>query len=315
MVHKALQGFDAFVEAEVLPLFERMLATRKAAKATRNKGLKIGVAVGLGLGAALLFFTQNWGIALVGLALGPLLGVAPGVLAMANAKGDFLDATISMVAGFLGLRYQAKGFTPPHFELLTRAKLVPDHDRAKFVELVQGERHGMPFSLYEASLESRIETGSGKTKTVTWVPVFFGQFLHIPYARKFSSHTLIARDAGLFNAVSGPGKGMKRVRLVDPKFEKIFEVYSTDQMEGRYLVDPLFMERLLQLEGKDKGRELQAAFFEQAVMVSLTGGESFYPRLTLSADGAKAAALEIATVFTNIFDLIDGLFGRHQKNG
>ncbi len=305
-----MEGFDAFVDEQILPLFETMQAARKAGKARLKKGGMIGLLVGLGLGLAIFVFFNSWIWALVVFVLALLIGMAPGFLTMSEAEVSFREANVALVSQFLGLDYQEKNFTPPHFERLTRAKLVPDHDRAKFTELVQGTRHDVPFTLYEAYLESRIESGSGKSKTVTWVPVFFGQFLHVPYHRDFSSHTLVARDAGFFNAISGPGKGLKRVGLVDPKFEDIFEVYSTDQVEGRYLVDPLFMERLLHLEGKDKGRDLQAAFFEQAVMVSITGGDGFYPDLADDLQGAKDAALETAHVFLGIFDLIDGALGK-----
>jgi len=40
---------------------------------------------------------------------------------------------------------------------------------------------------------------------------------------------------------------MKRVGLVDPVFEKIFEAYGTDQVEARYLLTPTFMQRLVRL--------------------------------------------------------------------
>ncbi len=313
MTHKELDGFDAYIEAQIVPLFSAMQEARKKAYALRRKGLWVGALVGLALSAAVFLIWQNLIVALGVLVAGPAIGALPGALGLFGAKADFASANVGLVAKFLNLKYVEDNFTPSHMELLERAKLVPDHDRAKFTELVQGERHGVLFTLFEASLDQRIVTSNGKTQTVHWVPVFFGQFLHIPYHRPFSSHTLIARDAGWFNGVSGPGKGLKRVGLVDPKFEKIFEVYSTDQVEGRYLVDPGFMERLLHLEGNNKKRDLQAAFFEQAVMISITGGDGFYPDVSDTEEGAKAAALETANVFLNIFDLVDGLLGKSLK--
>ncbi len=307
-----MEGFDAFVDEQIVPLFSHMQTTRDAGKAQLKKGGWIGLLVGLGVGLSIFVFFQSWPWALAALVLAPLIGMAPGFLLASSAEGTFMDENVALVSKFLGLEYQEKDFDPPHFDLLTRARLVPEHDRSKFTELVQGERHGVPFALYEASLKQRIESGSGKNKTVTWVPVFFGQFLHIPYHRSFSSHTLVARDAGFLNKFSGPGMGLKRVGLVDPEFEDMFEVYSTDQVEGRYLVDPLFMERLLKLEAYQKDRELQAAFFEQSVMIAVTGGDGFYPTMS-DGQNAKDVALETANVFLSIFDLIDGVLGKSKK--
>ncbi len=308
-----MEGFDAFVDERLLPLFKATLVERNAGKAQLKKGGLTGFLAGAGLGLAIFVFFQSWIWALVAFVLVLLLGMAPGFLKMSEAETSFRDSIVTLVSRFLGLTYQEDGFTPPHFNRLKRAKLVPDHDRAKFTELVTGERHGVPFSMFEAYLESRVESGSGKNKTVTWIPVFFGQLLHIPYHRHFAGHTLIARDAGFFNKRSGPAKGLKRVGLVDPMFEKIFEVYSTDQVEGRYLVDPLFMEGLLKLERKNKNRELQAVFFEQSVMVSITGGDGFYPDFADNTQGVKNAARETAYAFLGIFDLVDGVIG-NKKN-
>lgn len=38
-------------------------------------------------------------------------------------------------------------------------------------------------------------------------------------------------------------KGLEKVTLEDPEFNEIFEVYSNDQVESRYLLTPAFMER------------------------------------------------------------------------
>ncbi len=312
--YRILEGFDAFVDERILPLFDAMQAARKAGRAQLKKGGLVGFLAGLGLGLAIFVFFHSWIWALVISVLALLIGLAPGFFKMSEAETSFSDANVALVSQFLGLVYQEDGFKPPHFDRLTRAKLVPEHNRAKFTELVTGERNGVPFSVFEAYLESRVESGSGKNKTVTWVPVFFGQLLHIPYERRFSGHTLIARDAGFFNRISSPDITLKRVGLVDPKFEKIFEVYSTDQVEGRYLVDPLFMEKLLHLEGKNEKRDLQAAFFEQSVMVSITGGDSYRTKIADNAQGVKDAARETAQVFLSIFDLIDGVMGKKDPD-
>ena len=40
---------------------------------------------------------------------------------------------------------------------------------------------------------------------------------------------------------------MKDIKLEDPKFNKIFQVYSDDEVEARYVLSVSFMERLKEL--------------------------------------------------------------------
>ena len=42
--------------------------------------------------------------------------------------------------------------------------------------------------------------------------------------------------------------GFPRVKLESPDFEKQFDVYGNDPVEARYLLTPLLMERILQLD-------------------------------------------------------------------
>jgi hypothetical protein len=84
--------------------------------------------------------------------------------------------------------------------------------------------------------------------------------------KKFKSKTIICKDKGLFNAMQG--KSMPKVALEDKAFEKIFEVYSSDQVEARYLLTPTFMERLKRLNLSHDG-VVRAAFVGQKIFIAL----------------------------------------------
>lgn len=47
--------------------------------------------------------------------------------------------------------------------------------------------------------------------------------------------------------------GGEKIRLEDPEFQKLFEVYCDDQITARYVLTPAFMERLKKLNEKHKG--------------------------------------------------------------
>jgi hypothetical protein len=86
----------------------------------------------------------------------------------------------------------------------------------------------------------------------------------------------VRRDLGWFNVLDRPDNGgFQRVGLEDPKFERDFEVYGTDQVEARNLIDPTFMERLRALESQFGSQRLRCAFKEGDLLVAVEGGDGF----------------------------------------
>jgi len=91
--------------------------------------------------------------------------------------------------------------------------------------------------------------------------------MEMDFHRKFLGTTIVLRDGGLFNSKR---KGeMKRIGLASPKFEKIFEAYGTDQVEGRYLLTPIFMEKLMALEESVDGKKIRFAFSDGKLHVAV----------------------------------------------
>jgi hypothetical protein len=103
---------------------------------------------------------------------------------------------------------------------------------------------------------------------------------------------VVRRDAGLFNFLGGTSK-LKKVSLEDPVFEKAFEVYSNDQVESRYLLHPMFMQRLVDLETAFKGKKLRCGFDQGDLMIAIEGGNKFEPGSMFKplADPVRAKSL------------------------
>ncbi len=168
------------------------------------------------------------------------------------------------LADACGLRYAAKPIAPARFDAFTGHGLVPRGDRRSFEDHFAGEAHGAEFELYEAHVKERRRS---KRRTY-YVTVFRGVLIRIRFPRTVEGVTLITRDRGIFNVFEGwakktfSGRKLERIGLVDPDFEKLFEVYGTDQVMARYLLTPSFMERLLKLEDALKGKNVRAVFDE-----------------------------------------------------
>ena len=65
--------------------------------------------------------------------------------------------------------------------------------------------------------------------------------------------------------------GGERIRLEDPEFQKMFEVYCDDQITARYVLTPAFMERLKKLNERYKGQVYIAINTDNIVIATNRG--------------------------------------------
>jgi len=165
---------------------------------------------------------------------------------MKSIRGETKDRIVGGICNYVGWTFQAEVVDIPDLELLATYGLLPKGYKAKpegkvawstgkhasFEDQLSGEAHGAQFTSVEAHLQ-RKDDDNMQT-------VFRGQVMTLTFPRKFLGKTVVLRDKGMFQRKKRGD--MKRVGFADPVFEKIFEAYSTDQVESRYLLDPVFMQ-------------------------------------------------------------------------
>ena len=179
--------------------------------------------------------------------------------------------SLNAVARAIGCSYELGAFEPDAFKRFTDLQLLPGCDRSSFQDCFNGDFRGCGFTFYEGHLERRVQTKNGSR----WDTVFRGQMIRIAFPKKFQGITVVRRDAGLFNVLQRWTTSLQRVGLGDSRLEKAFEVYSNDQVEARYLIHPVFMERLLALETHFKGKRLRCAFESGDLLIAIEGGDKF----------------------------------------
>ncbi|MFO1015052.1 MAG: DUF3137 domain-containing protein [Caulobacteraceae bacterium] len=211
---------------------------------------------GIGLGCALIggFCVYRW-------AVGPLDKVTR------EAKAGVL----SSIAGAIGVSYQLDGFSAPSLSRCVRLGLISQYDKGDTEDLFRGQRASSDISVYDARLTAETTNSKGERRDVV---VFQGTVIAIAFPKAFLGTTIVRRDAGIFNK-GRETRDLKRVGLGDSHFEKIFEVYGTDQVEARYLVHPVFMEKLLALETSLKANKVRCAFEGGELLIVLDGKGRF----------------------------------------
>ena len=305
-------GFDRVYDAKLRPELERLEAARLGAASKAKQGYLYGGAVGvIGLLAGLLILAT------------PILGGFSAVIGFITAAVMGSDLrTIGKQAKSLMVQPIAQEFQLDYQEApgvqagiadFRSAKLLPGWDRQNFEDRLTGTRKGTSFEFFEAHLEVKRQTrdSNGRMKT-RWVTVFRGQCLRFKFAKSFLGRTLVARDAGFFNRFGG-GDGMRIAKLEDPKFEKLFTVYTTDQVESRFLLTPDFMQRLVDLEDAFHGGKLRCAFVAGEILIALEGGDLFEPGSMFKPMDNPERVRELLMDFAAVFHLIDSASGANHR--
>ena len=71
-------------------------------------------------------------------------------------------------------------------------------------------------------------------------------------------------------------KKLNKITLEDPVFNKKFNVYSSDQVEARYLVTTSFMERFLNLKTAFGAKMAKCSFYDDSVMFAISTGKNLF---------------------------------------
>jgi hypothetical protein len=218
---------------------------------------------------------------------------------------------VEPVASEFGMHFQVAPAPPSEINEFRQLGLVPGWDRAKYEDLLAGQRGDAPFQFFEAHLEEKRTTTDGKGRTrTTWVTVFKGQCLTVKFPKQFKGVTKVYRDAGAFNWLTKLGVREPRIRLEDPVFEKAFEVYGTDQIESRFILTPDFMERLLGLERTFQGKQLRCAFAGGEMLLAVAGKNLLESGSMHRRMDDLGRVREMLQDFAAIFLLIDAMSHR-----
>lgn len=239
-----------------------------------------------------------------------MLYIATFLLGMGAANGrlsislDYIKfqtktKTLDGICGFVGWSYQRSFAVSPHLDRFRDLGLLTSKfDFERIADRVRGEIRGTRFESFHLGLEWRQERGKGASK-----PSFEGRIIIAEFERPSLGKTVVLRDKGAFNPkVRGD---MKRVGLVDPVFEKIFEAYSTDQVEARYLLTPDFMQCLVDLENIVEGVNIRFGFANKNLLIAIETENKFDVGDMTKSVTETARTQKILDEIGAVYDVVD----------
>lgn len=139
--------------------------------------------------------------------------------------------------------------------------LFPHHyDRYIGEDFVSGKIEKTDFQFSELHTRyKRVTYGSKGQRHEQWITIFKGLFMHADFNKNFSGTTYVLPDTaerllGTFGqSLQKLSSRGELVKLEDPEFEKRFVVYSSDQVEARYILTPAIMESMVKLSNRFGG--------------------------------------------------------------
>lgn len=121
---------------------------------------------------------------------------------------------------------------------------------------ILGSHNGVPFQYSDLHITYmpviRMENESP-------TEVFSGQFFIAKFNKTFNTQIVISPKTGISGFITGNSfssnivKPSSKIMLEDPEFTKMFDVYSDDQIEARYILTPSTMQYIKDISSKAKG--------------------------------------------------------------
>jgi len=249
-VHPRFDGFEAHYASAIEPWIVKQESQRKLF--LKLAGLAIIVTIVLIAALQLLY----WGVIGDAFHIAAILFLVPAVMGGAVCWGivwlfrfSIKQYLVPKVCSFVGLTFDARPTSFP-FNLFDDADFLPNHDRKVWEDGINGTHEDVSFSLVETKLQTRHRSDNGSD---SWRTKWRGMFFLLEFPKPFKGRTIVTREKSALGKLFA-GQPADPVRLEDPRFDKLFEAYSTDQVEARYLLTPTFMERVVALAsmvGKD----------------------------------------------------------------
>ena len=184
-------------------------------------------------------------------------------------------------------------------------ELIPKHDTEIAEDHITGTYKDIKVDLFETKLSNDSDENSSTTLNT----VFDGIIVELSMNKSFSGKTVIKKDIGTVgNWFINKSTSLKKVKLEDPNFEKMFEVYSDDQVEARYLLTVTFIERLKELVENFGGKSIQCCFYNNKLLMMIPIEKDLFETGSIYEaedfiDDIKSLLKELSLIF-NIIDTL-----------
>lgn len=280
----------------------------------RKKISKIGVTGFLLLGVAIVLFIVSTAGQLQVTAIIAFIFLIGALILFVFFTGkkksyvaSFKKTIVSRIINFIDSSFQ---YSPTlHIsknEYIKSGLYIDKPERFSGDDYIEGTRGKTFFCFSELHTEKLVSTG----KSSHWETIFKGLFFISDFNKNFAGRTYAWSEKKpqlnfLTKFFSSFALNLEEVKLESIEFEKKFNVYSSDQVEARYILSPSFMERMVKLQTM-MGSGISFSFIDTNIYVAVPIREKLFEPTIYSPNNYERLGDYYNTVQI-VFDIIDEL--------
>ena len=158
-------------------------------------------------------------------------------------------------------------------------------DRFHGEDMITGKIDKTVIKFSEMHTEYKKEYRDSKgNKRTEWITIFKGILFIADFNKEFSHYVLVLPDYAerafgkfgqLLQSLGTKFSDKELVKMENVEFEKLFAVYSPDQVEARYILTPLMMEKLVEFRNK-VGKDIYVSFNNSNVYFAVPFNEDLF---------------------------------------
>lgn len=186
-------------------------------------------------------------------------------------------------------------------ELFRNSGLFTFPDRYHAEDLIEGCLDKTSFICSEVHAEERRARSTKNGVQYYWEDIFKGFLFIADFHKEFQGETTILRNS--FFKVK---MGASRVKMENPDFEKVFDVFSTNQIEARYLITPSMMERMLKLDSNFK-KGVTISFRNSTILVAIPDSKNRFEADVWSSLNDMSILKSDFAVLQSLLEIVDEL--------
>ncbi len=186
-------------------------------------------------------------------------------------------------------------------ELFRNSGLFTSPDRYHAEDLIEGCLDKTSFICSEVHAEERRARSTKNGVQYYWEDIFKGFLFIADFHKEFQGETTILRNS--FFKVK---MGASRVKMENPDFEKVFDVFSTNQIEARYLITPSMMERMLKLDSNFK-KGVTISFRNSTILVAIPDSKNRFEADVWSSLNDMSILKSDFAVLQSLLEIVDEL--------
>ena len=186
-------------------------------------------------------------------------------------------------------------------ELFRNSRLFTSPDRYHAEDLIEGCLDKTSFICSEVHAEERRTRSTKNGVQYYWEDIFKGFLFIADFHKEFQGETTVLRDS--FFKIK---MGASRVKMENPDFEKVFDVFSTNQIEARYLITPSMMERMLKLDSNFK-KGITISFRNSTILVAIPDSKNRFEADVWSSLSDMSILKSDFAVLQSLLDIVDEL--------